>query len=155
MENTTTKKSEIMNERAERMEATDQMQQPEKPYTFRRLSTQDIFPMLRLLNKIGLKDLRDNESIKNIILMTSITTGKKNIDVNKLGMDVFLELACLIADNIPKCEIELYSLLSQTSNRTVEEIKAQDMAVTFEMIVDFIRKEEFGDFFKAVLKLFK
>ena len=146
------KNSEIMNE-TEGMEATNQVQ-TEKPYTFRRLSTQDIFPMLRLLNKLGLKDLRDNDNVKNIILLSTSAKGKK-IDVNKLGMDVFLEIACLIVDNIPKCEVELYSLLSQTSDRTVDEIKAQDMAVTFEMIVDFIRKEEFGDFFKAVLKLFK
>ena len=152
MENTT-KKSEIINE-TEGMEAANQVQ-PEKPYKFRRLSTQDIFPMLRLLNKIGLKDLRDNENIKNIIALFSSTTAKKNIDVNKIGMDVFLEIACLITDNIPKCEVELYTILSNTSDRTVDEIKAQDMAVTLEMIVDFIRKEEFGDFFKVVLKLFK
>ena len=150
MENTTTKKSEITNE-TEEMEATNQA----KPYTFRRLSTQDIFPMLRLLNKIGLKDLRDNDNIKNIVMLSTSAPEKKKIDVNKIGMDVFLEIACLIVDNIPKCEVELYTILSTTSDRTVDEIKAQDMAVTLEMIVDFIRKEEFGDFFKAVLKLFK
>lgn len=153
MENAT-KKSEIMNETTEGMEAENQVQ-PEKLYTFRRLSTQDIFPMLRLLNKIGLQDLKDNESVKRIAAMSTSATTKKNIDVNKLGMDVFLEIACLIVDNIPKCEVELYAILSQTSDRTVDEIKAQDMAVTFEMIIDFIRKEEFGDFFKAVAKLFK
>ena len=146
------KKSEIMNE-IEGMEATEQVQ-TEKPYTFRRLSTQDIFPMLRLLNKIGLKDLRDNDNVKGIIMLMTSATGRQ-MDVNKLGMDVFLEIACLIVDNIPKCEVELYTILSTTSDRTVDEIKAQDMAVTFEMIVDFIRKEEFGDFFKVVLKLFK
>ena len=152
MENNT-KKSEIMNER-EGMEGTNQVQ-TEKPYTFRRLSTQDIFPMLRLLNKIGLKDLRDNDNIKSIVMLSTSATEKKKIDVNRIGMDVFLEIACLIVDNIPKCEVELYTILSTTSDRTVDEIKAQDMAVTLEMIVDFIRKEEFGDFFKAVLKLFK
>ena len=148
----TTERTEIMNENIE-MAATNQ-EQAEKPYTFRRLSTQDIFPMLRLLNKIGLKDIKESESIKNIVMLTTSAKNRK-LDVNRLGIDVFIELACLIVDNIPKCEVELYSLLSQTSDRTIEEIKAQDMAVTFEMIVDFIRKEEFGDFFKVVLKLFK
>ena len=150
MENTATKNTEIMNE-TEGMETANQV----KPYTFRRLSTQDIFPMLRLLNKIGLKDLRDNDNIKSIVMLSTSATEKKKIDVNRIGMDVFLEIACLIVDNIPKCEVELYTILSTTSDRTVDEIKAQDMAVTLEMIVDFIRKEEFGDFFKAVLKLFK
>ena len=74
MENTT-KKSEIMNE-TEGMEAASQVQS-EKPYTFRRLSTQDIFPMLRLLNKIGLKDLRDNDNIKNIVMLSTSAAGKK------------------------------------------------------------------------------
>lgn len=125
----------------------------EKPYEFRRLATEDIFPMLKLLNKIGLKDLKDNESIKNIIVM--FTSADKKVDPSKLGIEIFLEIACLITDNIPKCEAELYAILSKTSNLTVEDIKKQDMAVTFEMILDFVRKEEFGDFFKVVLKLFK
>ena len=141
-------------ERGNEAEAA-QMQPIEKPYTFRRLSTHDLFPMLRLLNKMGIQDLRDNENVKRISIMLSTTSGKKNIDVNRLGIDVFVEIACIIVENIPKCEVELYALLSQTSNLTIDEIKEQDMSVTFEMIVDFIKKEEFADFFKAVTKLFK
>ena len=135
--------------------AAEQIQAEEKPYTFRKLQTEDIFPMFKLLNKIGLKDLKDNESMKNVLFMFMGGTATGKVDVEKIGIDMFLELACLITDSIPKCEAELYTLLSKTSNLSVDDIKKQSPAVTFEMIVDFIKKEEFGDFFKVVLKLFK
>ena len=129
--------------------------QTEKPYTFRRLETKDIFPMFKLLNKIGLKELKDNESLKNIMFVFMGGTMNGKVDVNKIGMDIFLELACLITECVPKAEAEFYTLLSQTSDRSVKDIEKQEPAVTFEMILDFIKKEEFSDFFSVVLKLFK
>lgn len=144
----TTINPEILNNEAE-------IVQTEKPYTFRKLSTEDIFPMFKLLNKIGLKELKENESLKNILFMFSGGTVKGKIDPNKLGVDMFLELACVITESIPKCENELYTLLSNTSNLSTDEIKAQSPAITFEMIIDFVKKEEFADFFKVVSKLFK
>lgn len=144
----TTNKTEIM-------ETAEQNQPTEKPYTFRKLSTDDIFPMFRLLNKIGLKDMKDNDNLKRIIFMFMGGNVEGKVDVNEIGIDMFLELACLITESIPKAETEIYTLLSTTSDRTVEEIKGQSPAVTFEMILDFVQKEEFKDFFKVVSKLFK
>lgn len=136
-------------------ETAEQIQPEAKPYTFRRLETKDIFPMFKLLNKIGLKEMKDNESLKMVMFTFMGGTVKGKVDVNKIGIDIFLELACLITECIPKAENEFYSLLSQVSDRTAEEIQKQEPAVTFEMIVDFIKKEEFGDFFRVALKLFK
>ena len=142
-----------MKETTEKTTNTTEMIEQIKPYTFRKLSTADIFPTLKLLNKLGLKQMREDESVKRIVQQFSVSARGK-IDPMALGVDIFLEITCLVAENLPKCETELYDLLSRTSNLTAEEIQAQDMAVTFEMITDFIRKEEFGDFFKAVSKLF-
>lgn len=134
----------------------EQVQQKEKPYTFRKLETQDMFPMFKLLNKIGLKDLKDNDTLKRTILLFSGEgAAKGKIDVETLGVDMFLEVLCLITETIPRCEAELYALLSNTSNLEADDIKKQNPATTLEMIIDFINKEEFGDFFKVVLKLFK
>ena len=136
--------------------ANEQVQQKEKPYTFRKLETQDIFPMFKLLNKIGLKDLKENDTLKRTILLFSGEGAKKGkIDVETLGVEMFLEVLCLITETIPRCEAELYLILSRTSNLEEEDIKKQDPATTLEMIIDFINKEEFGDFFRVVLKLFK
>ena len=131
----------------------------EKPYTFRKLSSVDVFPMFKIINKIGINEFTgcfEKDGIKDLI--SSFTTqGNKNDDsiASIVGLSVILEVANVVCGNLPKCEAEIYKILSDTSNLTVDDIKSLDMAVFAEMIIDFIKKEEFGDFFKVVLKLFK
>ena len=56
----------------------------------------------------------------------------------------------------PSVAYPCYQMLSQTSNLSVKEIKAPGNATLFlEMVIDFIKKEEFRDFIKVVLNLFK
>lgn len=133
----------------------EEMVQEEKSYTFRRLETTDLFLMFKLLNKIGFKDLKDNEGLKKTLFLFMGGTADGKVDVNQLGMDIFFEAGAVIFDAIPKAENEIYSLLASVANMKAEEIKKQPPATTFEMIIDFIKKEEFSDFFKAVSKLFK
>lgn len=132
-----------------------QEQQTEKPYSLRRIETTDMFLMFKLLNKIGFKDLKDNEALKQTLFLFSGGSVKGKIDAERLGIDIFFEAASVLFESIPKAENEFYSLLSSVASLKVEDIKAQPPATTFEMIVDFCKKEEFSDFFKAVSKLFK
>ena len=66
-----------------------------------------------------------------------------------------LEVADVIFKNLPKCESEICRMLSQTSDLTVAQVRRLPLAVFMEMIIDFIKKEEFKDFIKVVSKLFK
>ena len=148
MSKETTKNEEIMEQTTETAEEV-------KPYTLRKLETADVFPMFKLLNKIGFKEFKDNEGLKKTLFMFMGGTVKGKVDVNALGMDIFFEVAGVICDAIPKAETEIYSLLASVAGVKVEDIKKQSPAVTFEMIVDFCKKEEFKDFFSVVSKLFK
>ena len=150
MNETITKKEEIMDQDAP-IETTEEV----KPYTFRKLETADVFPMFKLLNKIGFKELKDNEGLKKTLFLFMGGTANGKIDVNALGMDIFFEAASVICEAIPKAETEIYTLLASVAGVKAEDIKKQSPAVTFEMIVDFCKKEEFRDFFKVVSKLFK
>lgn len=150
MSETITKKEEIM-EQAQPEETVEDV----KPYTFRKLETADVFPMFKLLNKIGFKDLKDNEGLKKALFMFMGGTANGKVDVNALGMDIFFEVAAVICESIPKAETEIYTLLASVAGVKVEDIKKQSPAVTFEMIIDFCKKEEFRDFFSVVSKLFK
>lgn len=123
-----------------------------KPYTFRKFTSIDVFPMFKVLGKIGLNEFTkcfENESIKDII------SKNNNSSADVVGLSVFLEAANVILGNLPKCEQEIYQILSQTSNLSVEQIKDLEMAVFFEMVVDFIKKDDFKDFFKVVSRSFK
>ena len=127
-----------------------------KPYTFRKLSSVDVFPMFKIIGAIGINEFTacfEKDGVKNMI---ASVTGKSGDDAASIvGISVILEIVNVIIGNLPKCENEIYQILSQTSNLTVKQVKELDMAVFFEMVIDFIKKEEFKDFIKVVSKLFK
>ena len=127
-----------------------------KPYTFRKLSSVDVFPMFKIIGAIGINEFTacfEKDGVKNMI---ASVTGESGDDVVSIvGISVILEIVNVIIGNLPKCENEIYQILSQTSNLTVKQVKELDMAVFFEMVIDFIKKEEFRDFIKVVSKLFK
>ena len=123
-------------------------------YTFRKLNSTDTFLMFKIIGKIGINDFAKSfgeDSVKDLI---STTKGAENA-TTIVGISVILEMANIIISNLPKCETEIYEILSNTSNLTVEQVKGLDFATFTEMVIDFIKKEEFKDFIKVVSKLFK
>lgn len=151
----------------------------EKPYIFRTLGAQDVFLMVRILNKIGFRQVKECLSADNIkALINAAVSGSDTQDAQKdaqdaaqetqdaqadqesvlasVGVGVAIDAFGLLLENLPKCEADIYQLLAQTSNLSVDTIKAPGNAVMFmEMIVDFLHKKEFGDFFKVAKKLLK
>ena len=128
----------------------------DKPYTFRKFTSQDVFPMFKILGKIGINEFTkcfEKDEVKE--LMASFTGENKENVSSIVGMSVVLEAVNVILGNLPKCETDIYNLLSNTSNLSAKEIKELDMAVFVEMVVDFIKKDDFKDFFKVVSRLFK
>lgn len=144
-----------------------------KPYTFRKLGGADIFPMFRLISKIGIKEFNaclDNKGIRNLFANMSKSkqtqadeTAQTQADETAQAQDetpvtyiaVLLEVADVLFANIGKCENEVFKLLSDTSNLTSSQVRELSLAQFAEMVVDFVKKEEFKDFFAAVMTLFK
>ena len=124
----------------------------EKVYTFRKLNSTDMFLMFKIIGKIGINEFTEcfgKDAVKE--MMKKFTGGNVTTLV---GISVTLEMVNVIVGNLPKCENEVYEMLSNTSNLSVEEIKALDFATFTEMVIDFIKKEEFKDFIKVVSKSF-
>ena len=135
----------------------------QKPYTFRRFSSTDIFPMFRIIGKIGLKEFtaaidRDvlNEMVAKFVDKQKEESAELSFgDFAVGGTSVILAVADVIFSKLPYCENDIYQILSQTSNLSFDEVKALDGAVFLEMVIDFIKKDDFKDFIKVVSKLFK
>ena len=125
-----------------------------KPYTFRRLAAEDIFPMFNIINKIGLQEFKHLFDGGNLMKLASANGGKTKA-VEEIGLSVFVEIVGIIIGNMPKCEADIFNMLANTSDLTVEQVRKLDMADFAEMILDFVKKEEFADFIKVVSKLFK
>lgn len=147
-------------------EAIFETVQPEevavKPYTFRTLGGEDMFLMFRIIGKIGVKEFNacfEHDGIKHLV---AAMMGEKlkeqdaeEATVSVTYITVVLEVADVIFRNLPKCETEIFQMLSQTSNLSVAQVKKLNLAQFTEMVIDFIKKEEFKDFIKVVSGLFK
>ena len=150
-----------MNETIEKINETEEIK-VEKPYKFRKLCAEDIFPMFTIIKKIGIKEFKailgENGEVKKLISNAFKKPAKnENVgnDIIESGLSVAMDVVDVIVGNLPNCEKDIYKLLAQTSNLDEKAIGKMDFASFFEMIVDFIKKEEFKDFIKAVSKLFK
>ena len=138
-----------------------------KPYELKTLNAEHIFPMFNIINKIGVTEFKtfiEGDRLKTIIsaFKADNTNGEDEDNntngedvVTKLGISIFVELASIIITNLPKCENDIFHLLSSVSNLSVDEVRKLDLATFTEMIIDFVKKEEFKDFIKVVSKLFK
>ena len=124
-----------------------------KAYTLRALQSDDLFLMLKVINKIGIKEIKkcfESEAVINTISSVA-SEGKGEAvdrDVATVGMTVMLEIADVFARNLPACRDELYQLLSTLSGMTVEEIAKLPMLTMVDMVMDIIRMQEFADFFQ-------
>lgn len=121
-----------------------------KPYTFRKLKASDIPYATNLLKKMGINKLSNLLKSETVVSLLKGSTDKESLDIIAGGA-IFFEIAQIILESVGDCE-ELYKLLSVTSNLSLEQVKDLDLDVFFEMVVDFVKKEEFMGFFKAVSK---
>ena len=126
----------------------------DKVYTFRKLNSTDTFLMFKIIGKIGINDFAESFNKDAVMELIANTKGGENANT-VIGISVMLEMANVIVGNLPKCEAEIYQLLSNTSNLTVEQVKELDFVTFTEMVIDFVKKEEFKDFIKVVSRSFK
>lgn len=130
----------------------------EKTYTFRRLGATDIFPMCSIISKVGISEFSacfEKESVRKAMMSAKDSDASDDENATIVGLSIILEIANVIISGLPKCENEIYTLLSNVTEMSVEEIQEMGMAEFFEMIMSFITKEEFKDFFKVVSKFVK
>lgn len=129
-----------------------------KPYTFRRLNSTDVFLMFNIIGKIGINEFTACFEKDGIKRMIASFTGESEEEVDfasVVGISVILEVANVILGNLPKCEKEIFQMLSNVSGIPYGNIAELDAVVFMKMVIDFIKKEEFKDFIKVVSGLFK
>lgn len=133
-------------------------------FELRELKSCDIFPMFKIMGKIGFKDLKERltvdkvKEMMNLVKQDEKQDGQENTSEDLqtiLGFNVIFEVLDIILSNLPSCENEIYSFVASLSGMTQKQVKDLPMVTFTEIIIEIIKKEEFKDFFKAVSRLFK
>lgn len=127
-----------------------------KPYTFRDITAADLFPVVAIIHKIGIKELKrltEGDNLKNIL---GTFSGKRDENsLEAIGISIALEIADIVFGNLGKCEADVFKLLASLTGLDEKTVRAFSPAVFAEMVIELIGKQEFKDFIKVVSKSFK
>ena len=115
----------------------------ERPYKLRKFKDSDLFPLLQILKKIGIKDCKE--------AFFQVASGEKSM--KEIGIMASFDLADILIGNITKAESEIYALYSSLSGIPAEEIKEMEFGTLPLMIYDSFSEVKNTSFFKVLSKL--
>ena len=125
-------------------------------YEMRKLQATDIFFVFKIINGIGLNNIKDVINFDELNKMRKSTTADTERDINsQIGVSVVMSLATVIIENLPKIETDLYNFIGSVINVKSKDVAKMDMCEFMDVLVTIIQKEEFKDFFKRASKLTK
>lgn len=128
----------------------------EKKYELRALQSKDVFPMFRIISKIGVKEFKacfSSDEVKDAI--SKARNKQEGANVESVGIQIMFDMSTVVISHIGDAEQEIYTFLSGLSGMSKAELEELDMITFTEMIIDVFKKEEFKDFIGVVSKLFK
>ena len=122
----------------------------------RNLQATDIFSVVKILNGIGLKNIKeaiDFEEINKI--RKGMTEDNADVITSQVGLNVVMSLATIILENLPKIENDLYKFVGSVIDVKPKDVAKMDMGEFMDVLITIVQKEEFKDFFKRASKLIK
>ena len=119
---------------------TEEKEPITRPYTLRHLKDGDLFPLLRILKKIGISDCKD----------AFIQAASEKKVLEQIGMEVSLNIADILIRNMEKMEDEIYGLWSDISGIPVEEMKEMEFGTLPLMIIDTFSEARNTSFFMVL-----
>lgn len=124
-------------------------------YELKTLTSKDMFPMFKIISKIGIKEFRSCFESEDVKKLASAAAKGEEVNASAVGMMIVMDIVSIVLSKLPDCENEIYSFLVGISNKKRNELEAMSMVEFTQMIIDVIKKEEFADFIGVVSKSFK
>ena len=125
-------------------------------YEMRKLQATDLFSVVKILNGIGLKNVREAINIDEINnVRKGMTKGNEDVITSQIGLNVVMSLATVVLENLPKIENDLYNFIGSVIDMKPKDVAKMDMGDFMDVLITIIQKEEFKDFFKRASKLIK
>ena len=125
-------------------------------YTMRNLQATDIFSVVKILNGIGLKNIKESIDFEEINkIRKGMTEDNADAVTSQVGVNVVMSIATVILENLPNVESDLYNFIGSVIDMKAKEVAKMDMGEFMDVLITIIQKEEFKDFFKRASKLIK
>ena len=129
-------------------------------YEMRNLQASDIFSVVKILNGIGLNNVKEAINIEELNSIRKKMVEDNSEDnsekvYSQVGVKVVMSIATVILENLPKVETDLYNFIGSVIGVKAKDVAKMDMGEFMDVLISIIQKEEFKDFFKRAQKLIK
>ena len=120
-------------------------------YTVRELKATDLGPVCKILSKIGIRQFKD--CFNNIDFGKEKSEDKNGLTDAQVGLNVMIEMAGIITENMDKAQTEINTFLSSVTSLELEAVEDLSLADYMDLIVEVLTKADFKDFFNRAMKL--
>ena len=122
----------------------------------RKLQASDIFSMVRIINGIGFKTIKDSINVEEINeLRKGMTDENSDTVASQVGMNVVMSILGTVVENLPKVENDVYEFAGNVAGMKAKDVAKMDAGDFIELLISIFTKDEFKDFFSRASKLIK
>ena len=137
----------------------------EKKYELRPLAASDLGMVCKIISEIGVRQFKECFNVDQIkesmkadadgAEETEDSKEAKDAKLESIGFSVVFDIAGIVISNIPAAEADIQKFIASLTGLSVPQVRALSLADYGEIILDVATNEDFKDFFKRVMKLFK
>ena len=122
----------------------------------RKLQASDIFSMVRIINGIGFKTIKDSINVDEINeIRKGMTDENSDVIASKVGMNVVMSILGTVVENLPKVENDVYEFAGNVAGMKAKDVAKMHAGDFIELLISIFTKDEFKDFFSRASKLIK
>ena len=122
----------------------------------RKLQATDIFSMVRIINGIGFKAIKDSINVEEINeLRKGMTEENSDAITSQVGMNVIMSILGTVLENLPKVENDVYEFAGNVAGMKAKDVAKMDAGDFMDLLISIFNKDEFKDFFGRASKLIK
>ena len=122
----------------------------------RKLQASDIFSMVRIINGIGFKTIKDSINVDEINeIRKGMTDENSDAIASKGGTNVVMSILGTLIENLPKVENDVYEFAGNVAGMKAKDVAKMDAGDFIELLISIFTKDEFKDFFSRASKLIK
>ena len=122
----------------------------------RKLQASDIFSMVRIINGIGFKTIKDSINVDEINeIRKGMTDENSDVIASKVGTNVVMSILGTLIENLPKVENDVYEFAGNVAGMKAKDVAKMEAGDFIELLISIFSKDEFKDFFSHASKLIK
>ena len=122
----------------------------------RKLQASDIFSMVRIINGIGFKTIKDSINVDEINeIRKGMTDENSDVIASKVGTNVVMSILGTLIENLPKVENDVYEFAGNVAGMKAKDVAKMDAGDFIELLISIFTTDEFKDFFSRASKLIK